>query len=61
MGGAASTGLPAPDTGDVIRIANESIYGLNGAVFTNDADAAYRVSRRVRTGSVSQKWMGVAV
>lgn len=44
--------IPAADEEDAIRIANDSIYGLNGAVFTNDADRAYQVSRRVRTGTM---------
>jgi len=39
---------------DAIRLANESRYGLVGAVFTNDVDTAYHVARSVRTGSMSQ-------
>jgi len=46
--------IPADDLDDAVRIANDSIYGLNGAVFTPDADAAYRVARRIRTGSIGQ-------
>ncbi len=46
--------IPARDVEDAIRIANESPYGLNGAVFTHDAEAAYRIGRRIRTGNVSQ-------
>ena len=46
--------IPADDLDDAVRIANESIYGLNGAVFTNDGEQAYRVSRRIRTGSIGQ-------
>ena len=38
---------------DAIRIANDSEYGLNGAVYTADADLAYRVSRRVRAGNMT--------
>jgi acyl-CoA reductase-like NAD-dependent aldehyde dehydrogenase len=37
---------------DAIRIANDSIYGLNGAVFTPDAEKAYQVARQLRTGCV---------
>ena len=46
--------IPSDDMDDAVRIANDSIYGLNGAVFTKDADAAYRVGRRLRTGSIGQ-------
>ena len=46
--------IAADGEDDAVRIANESIYGLNGAVFTNDADRAYKVGRRVRTGGFGQ-------
>jgi aldehyde dehydrogenase (NAD+) len=46
--------IPAEDEEDAIRIANESTYGLNGSVLTNDADTAYRLARRLRTGVVGQ-------
>ena len=39
---------------EAIAIANDTIYGLAGSVFTNDAEAAYRVARGVRTGTISQ-------
>jgi acyl-CoA reductase-like NAD-dependent aldehyde dehydrogenase len=46
--------IPAEDEEDAIRIANDSIYGLNGAVFTTDSEKAYQVGRRVRTGAIGQ-------
>jgi aldehyde dehydrogenase (NAD+) len=46
--------IPVEDEEDAIRAANESNYGLNGSVLTNDADAAYRIARRIRTGAVGQ-------
>ncbi|HZV19523.1 MAG TPA: aldehyde dehydrogenase [Sphingobium sp.] len=49
--------IPCEDVDDAIRIANESNYGLNGSVLTHDADAAWRVARRVRTGNVGQNGM----
>ena len=49
--------IPCEDVDDAIRIANESSYGLNGSVLTHDADAAWRVARRVRTGNVGQNGM----
>jgi betaine-aldehyde dehydrogenase len=44
--------IPAEDEADAIRIANDSPYGLNGAVFSNDVDRAYRVARQIRSGTV---------
>ena len=49
--------IPCSDTQDAIRIANDSLYGLNGSVLTNDADEAWRVARRVRTGGLGQNGM----
>jgi acyl-CoA reductase-like NAD-dependent aldehyde dehydrogenase len=49
--------IPAEDEEDAIRIANESNYGLNGSVFTGDAQAAYDISRRIRTGVMGQNGM----
>lgn len=46
--------IPCDDEEDAIRIANDSVYGLAGAVYTNDADAAYRIARQLRTGTVGQ-------
>ena len=49
--------IPADDVDHAVRIANDSIYGLNGAVLTRDAEAAYRIARRVRSGNFSQNAM----
>lgn len=49
--------IPAEDDDDAIRIANDSAYGLGGAVFTRDPEAAYRIARAVRTGFVGQNGM----
>jgi acyl-CoA reductase-like NAD-dependent aldehyde dehydrogenase len=38
-----------------IAIANDTIYGLNASVFTNDPERAYAVGRRIRAGTVGQK------
>jgi aldehyde dehydrogenase (NAD+) len=37
---------------DAIRIANDSIYGLGGAVWSRDDDKAMEVAKRVRTGTM---------
>jgi acyl-CoA reductase-like NAD-dependent aldehyde dehydrogenase len=40
------------DEEDAIRIANASIYGLGGTVWSKDAEHATRVARRVESGTV---------
>ena len=44
--------LPYDDEDEAIRIANDSIYGLAGGVWSQDAAHAQRVARRIRTGQV---------
>jgi acyl-CoA reductase-like NAD-dependent aldehyde dehydrogenase len=51
--------IPYDGEDDAIRIANETIYGLNNAVLTKDADAAYRIGRRVRSGKFAQNGLRV--
>jgi aldehyde dehydrogenase (NAD+) len=46
--------IKADSEDDAVRIANESIYGLNSSVFTNDAERARQVASRLRTGTVGQ-------
>ncbi|MGW1279234.1 aldehyde dehydrogenase [Streptomyces tsukubensis] len=38
---------------EAVAIANDSAYGLSGAVFSADPERAARVARRVRTGTIS--------
>ncbi|HRE00568.1 MAG TPA: aldehyde dehydrogenase family protein [Ilumatobacteraceae bacterium] len=40
------------DEADAIRLANESVYGLGGLVFTNDIGRAHRVAHQLDVGSV---------
>ena len=44
--------IRASDEEQAIAIANDSIYGLNASVFTNDPERAYAVGRRLRSGTV---------
>jgi acyl-CoA reductase-like NAD-dependent aldehyde dehydrogenase len=44
--------IPAADEQDAIRIANDTIYGLNASVFTNDVNRAREVARQLRSGTV---------
>jgi aldehyde dehydrogenase (NAD+) len=46
--------IPFDDVEDAIRIANDSPYGLSGAVYANDHELAGYLARRVRTG---QMWI----
>src|SRR4051812_10262229 len=45
--------IPYDDEADAIRIANDSDYGLSGAVFTSDAAHGFEVARRIRAGTYS--------
>ncbi|HEX4220845.1 MAG TPA: aldehyde dehydrogenase family protein [Pseudonocardiaceae bacterium] len=45
--------LPFDDDDDAVRIANGTIYGLSGAVFSADTERAVAVAHRLRTGTVS--------
>lgn len=41
------------DEEDAIRQANDSVYGLNGAIYSSDTERAYRVARRIQSGHLS--------
>jgi betaine-aldehyde dehydrogenase len=43
--------IPFDGDADAVRIANDSDYGLCGAVFTGDDDRGLEVARQVRTGT----------
>ncbi|CAN7355669.1 aldehyde dehydrogenase family protein [Trinickia sp. LjRoot230] len=44
--------LTYKDEEEAVRIANDSLYGLAGAVWAGDDEHALRVARRIRTGQI---------
>src|SRR5262245_44765233 len=44
--------IPYKDEEDAVRIANDTVYGLAGAVWSKDESRAQRVARRIRAGQV---------
>src|SRR5207302_5571705 len=54
--------IPFEDDDDAVRIANDSMYGLSGAVTSASQERALAVARRLRTGTVAVNggmWLGV--
>lgn len=45
--------IPYDDVEDAIRIANDSIYGLSGSVWSTDTGRATEIAKRMQTGTVS--------
>ena len=45
--------IPFADEADAIRIANDTIYGLSGSIWTNSGARALRVARALETGTIS--------
>jgi acyl-CoA reductase-like NAD-dependent aldehyde dehydrogenase len=46
--------IPAESEAAAVDIANDTVYGLNASVFTNDVERAYSTARRLRSGTVGQ-------
>jgi aldehyde dehydrogenase (NAD+) len=44
--------IPYDTEDDAVAIANDSPYGLAGAVFSADKDKAIAIAKRMRTGQV---------
>ena len=44
--------VPFDTEDEAVRIANDTIYGLGGGVWSQDEAHAVRVARRIRTGQV---------
>jgi acyl-CoA reductase-like NAD-dependent aldehyde dehydrogenase len=45
--------IPFEDEAEAIRIANDTIYGLSGSIWTRDGARALRVARGMETGTIS--------
>jgi acyl-CoA reductase-like NAD-dependent aldehyde dehydrogenase len=45
--------IPFEDEAEAIRIANDTIYGLSGSIWTRDGARALRVARAIDTGTLS--------
>jgi len=45
--------IPFDDDDDAVRIANDSVYGLAGGVFSGSLERALAVTRRIRAGVMS--------
>ena len=45
--------LPFDDEADAVRIANDTLYGLSGSIWTRDIGRALRVARAVEAGNLS--------
>jgi aldehyde dehydrogenase (NAD+) len=43
--------IPYGDENEAVKIANDSSYGLSGAVFTQDHERGLRIARQIRTGT----------
>ncbi|MCW2388450.1 acyl-CoA reductase-like NAD-dependent aldehyde dehydrogenase [Sphingobium sp. B11D3B] len=51
--------IPVDNEEEAIAVANDSNYGLSGSVLTKDAQAAFGVARRIRTGGIGQNGLKV--
>jgi aldehyde dehydrogenase (NAD+) len=49
--------IPADDENQAVAIANDTVYGLNASVFTNDIERARAVAGQLRSGTVGHNAM----
>ena len=45
--------IPFEDEDDAVRLANDTVYGLSGSVWTQNVARAMRVARRIEAGVLS--------
>jgi acyl-CoA reductase-like NAD-dependent aldehyde dehydrogenase len=45
--------IPFGDEEEAVRLANQTIYGLSGSIWTGDGARALRVARALETGAIS--------
>lgn len=53
--------MPYENEEDAIRIANNSTYGLSGAVFTKDPEKGFALAKRMRTGNVTVNGLNLQI
>ncbi|NPC96081.1 aldehyde dehydrogenase [Nocardioides sp. zg-DK7169] len=53
--------IPFDTIEEAIQIANDSDYGLSGAVYASDVELAEKIARQVRTGQISVNTWGMCV
>jgi acyl-CoA reductase-like NAD-dependent aldehyde dehydrogenase len=51
--GPIATVIPFEDEADAIRIANDTVYGLSGSIWTQNGARALRVARALESGTIS--------
>ncbi len=45
--------IPFDDEAEAVRVANDTVYGLSGSIWTRDGARALRVARALETGTIS--------
>lgn len=51
--------LPFDDDDEAVRLANDSRFGLHGAIFTQDLDRGFALARRIKTGTLALNGYGI--
>jgi betaine-aldehyde dehydrogenase len=51
--GPVASVIPFRDEAEAVRIANDTVYGLSGSIWTRDGARALRVARAIDTGVLS--------